>query len=83
MVTIFIIQMMKVQLYSLVMDLISYQDGVIRPGYREELTTWARSVLDDSECRADLEDGYREMLILDAIIQSAKTDKEIVIPEES
>jgi len=39
--------------------------------------------LDDSECRADLEDGYREMLILDAIIQSAKTDKEIVIPEES
>ena len=62
---------------------ISYQDGVIRPGYREELTTWARSVLDDSECRADLEDGYREMLILDAIIQSAKTDKEIVIPEES
>ena len=56
---------------------------MIRPGYREELTTWARSVLDDSECRADLEDGYREMLIIDAIIQSAKAGEEVSIPEES
>jgi myo-inositol 2-dehydrogenase / D-chiro-inositol 1-dehydrogenase len=59
---------------------ISYQEGVNRPGYREELTTWSRAILDDTECRANLEDGYREMLIIDAIIRSAKDGGEVSIP---
>jgi predicted dehydrogenase len=60
---------------------ISYQNGVIRPGYREELTAWAHAILNDTECRANLEDGYREMLIIDAIIQSTKEGQEIAVPE--
>lgn len=56
---------------------ISYQNGVIRPGYREELTTWARAILEDTECHANLEDAYREMLLIDAIIESLQKNKEI------
>ena len=61
---------------------ISYQDGVIRPGYREEFTAWARAILDDTECAANLEDGYREMLILDAIVESSQTGAEVIVPTE-
>jgi len=59
---------------------ISYQDGVIRPGYREEFTAWARAILDDTECAANLEDGYREMLVLDAIVESSETGAEVTVP---
>ncbi len=59
---------------------ITYQDGVIRPGYREEFTAWARAILDDTECAANLEDGYREMLVLDAIVESSQTGAEVVVP---
>ena len=61
---------------------ISYQNGVIRPGYREELTTWARAILDGTDCGANLEDGYREMCVLDAIVQSAQDGQEILIVYE-
>lgn len=57
---------------------ISYQGGVIRPGYREEIATWAQAILSDTECTANLEDGYREMCIIDAIIQSWQKDGEVV-----
>ena len=60
---------------------ISYQNGVIRPGYREELTTWARAILNDTACHANLEDGYREMCIIDAIIQSVKEGREVSLPD--
>lgn len=56
---------------------ISYQNGAIRPGYREELTAWARAILKDTECHANLEDAYREMLLIDAIIESLHKNKEI------
>jgi myo-inositol 2-dehydrogenase/D-chiro-inositol 1-dehydrogenase len=61
---------------------ISYQDGVVRPGYREELTVWARAILDGGDCRANLEDGYREMALIDAIVRSAVEGREIAVPEE-
>ncbi|MDA0841974.1 MAG: Gfo/Idh/MocA family oxidoreductase [Planctomycetota bacterium] len=61
---------------------ISYQGGVFRPGYREELTTWARAILDNTDCAANLEDGYRAMLIIDAIIESTKGAGEVVIRPE-
>lgn len=60
---------------------ISYQNGVFRPGYREELTAWAQAILNGTECRANLEDGYREMLVLDGILQSVREGREIPIPE--
>ena len=62
---------------------ISYQEGVIRPGYREELTAWAQAILSDGECRANLEDGYREMCLIDAIIESAETGQVVEVPEEN
>ncbi|MBM3215574.1 Gfo/Idh/MocA family oxidoreductase, partial [Candidatus Poribacteria bacterium] len=58
---------------------IGYQNGVIRPGYREEITAWARAILDGTECRADLDDGYREMLLIDAIIESLRTGGEVTL----
>ena len=62
---------------------ISYQGGVNRPSYREELTTWARAILDDTDCAANLEDGYRDMLVIDAIIESTEGAGEVAIePEE-
>jgi myo-inositol 2-dehydrogenase/D-chiro-inositol 1-dehydrogenase len=56
---------------------ISYQNGVIRPGYREELTAWARAILDNTDCRANLDDAYREMLVIDAIVESLRTNQEV------
>jgi len=56
---------------------ISYQNGVIRPGYREELTAWVRAILDDTDCHANLEDAYREMLVIDAILKSIKKGTEV------
>ena len=59
---------------------ITYSDGVVRPGYREELTAWARAVLTDGECGANLEDGYREMQLIDAIVESSETGREVAPP---
>ncbi|MBI2193478.1 MAG: Gfo/Idh/MocA family oxidoreductase [Planctomycetes bacterium] len=61
---------------------ISYQNGVSRPGYREELTAWAAAIRNNTECGANLEDGYREMQIIDAIIQSVREGREVPIPED-
>ncbi|GIX06021.1 MAG: hypothetical protein KatS3mg115_0424 [Candidatus Poribacteria bacterium] len=61
---------------------ITYQNGAIRPGYREELTAWARAILEDTECRANLEDGYREMLLIEAIMKSVETGEEVAVPVE-
>jgi len=61
---------------------INYQNGVIRPGYREELTCWAEAILKNGECQANLEDGYREMCLIDAIIESAEQGHEVQIPQE-
>ncbi len=49
---------------------ISFQQGVIRPGYREELTLWAKGILEGAECHATVEDGWRDMVVLEAILES-------------
>lgn len=52
---------------------ISYQNGVVRPGYREELELWAAAILNDGECHATVEDGWRDMVVIDAMMESLHT----------
>jgi predicted dehydrogenase len=52
---------------------ISFQEGVFRPGYREELSLWARAILGGERCHATLEDGWRDMLVVEAIHRSLLT----------
>jgi predicted dehydrogenase len=46
------------------------------------LTAWATAILNDTECHADLEDGYREMCLIDAILQSLREGREITLAYE-
>jgi UDP-N-acetylglucosamine 3-dehydrogenase len=52
---------------------ISFQEGVIRPGYREELRLWADGMLNGARCHADLEDGWLDMLVVEALHRSIMT----------
>jgi predicted dehydrogenase len=58
---------------------ISYQDGVMRPGYREELILWARAILEDGTCHSTVEDGWRDMLVIDAMVESLNTGQSVEI----
>jgi predicted dehydrogenase len=59
---------------------ITYNDGVSRPGYKEELEQFARAILYDEPCHADLEDGWKAMLVLDAIEESLQEGKPAAVP---
>ncbi|MBI4553279.1 MAG: Gfo/Idh/MocA family oxidoreductase [Candidatus Latescibacteria bacterium] len=61
---------------------ISYQNGVIRPGYREELELWARAILEDGDCHSTVEDGWRDMLVIDAMVESLNTGRTVEISDE-
>lgn len=58
---------------------ISYQDGVMRPGYREELCLWAQAIQEDGICHATLEDGWRDMLVIDAMMESLRTGQTVEV----
>jgi myo-inositol 2-dehydrogenase/D-chiro-inositol 1-dehydrogenase len=54
---------------------ISYQDGVMRPGYRSELSFWAEGILHGARCHADVEDAWRDMVVLEALLESLQREK--------
>jgi hypothetical protein len=58
---------------------ISYQDGVMRPGYREELSLWAESMLSGSQCHSDVEDAWRDMVVLEAILKSLFEERSLKV----
>lgn len=54
-----------------------YKDGFGRPGYREELELFVKAILEGVECHADLNDAWKDMLVLDAIEQSLKEGRSV------
>ena len=51
--------------------------GYARPGYIEELEHFAGSLLEGRQPRSSLEDAYRDMAILEAIIESARSGEAV------
>jgi len=51
--------------------------GYARPGYLEELEHFAESLLADRQPHSSLEDAYRNMAILEAIIESARSGEAV------
>jgi len=51
--------------------------GYARPGYLEELEHFADSLLADRQPRSSLEDAYRDMVVLEAIIESARSGEAV------
>ena len=51
--------------------------GYARPGYREELEHFAASILEGVQPRSSLEDAWRDMVILEAIIESARSGEAV------
>jgi myo-inositol 2-dehydrogenase/D-chiro-inositol 1-dehydrogenase len=54
---------------------ISYQDGVMRPGYRTELSLWADGILSGTRCHADVEDAWRDMVVLETLLESLRVEE--------
>ncbi len=59
---------------------IGFEGGAIRPGYREELALWARAILEGVECHATVEDGWRDMLALEAMMESLTCGTKSEVP---
>lgn len=51
--------------------------GYARPGYREELEHFAGSILEGVQPHASLEDAWRDMVILEAIVESARSGEAV------
>jgi predicted dehydrogenase len=56
---------------------IGYEDGVMRPGYREEWQAFARAVRDGGECHADVTDAWHAMRIVEALMESLRTGEAV------
>lgn len=54
---------------------ISYQDGVMRPGYRSELSLWVNGILQGARCHADVEDAWRDMVVLETLLESLRVEE--------
>ena len=48
-------------------------DGIGRPGYFEEMSHWARSLLEGKQPEPSLEDAYQNMRVIRAISESVET----------
>jgi predicted dehydrogenase len=59
---------------------INYADGVMRPGYREEWQAFARAIREGSECRADVEDAWQAMRIVEAVLESLRDERPVELP---
>jgi predicted dehydrogenase len=58
---------------------IGYQDGIGRPGYREEIELFARAIREGSACHANLEDAWKAMMVIDAIERSLREGGTIAV----
>lgn len=59
---------------------ISYAEGVMRPGYREEWQAFAAAIRTGTECHANIEDAWQAMRIIEALAESLTTGGPVTIP---
>jgi len=53
--------------------------GLGQQGYMEELEHFARAILQGQKPRASLEDGYRDMCVLEAVLKSIDAGKPVKV----
>jgi predicted dehydrogenase len=58
---------------------ISYAEGVIRPGYREEWQAFAQAIREGADCHANVEDAWQAMRIIEALMESLRTGAAVTI----
>ena len=54
--------------------------GAQKTAYWYELRQWATGILEDGSPHATVEDGYQDMLVLEAILESAANGSTVLIP---
>jgi len=58
-------------------DVNTAHDGIGRPGYFEEMSHWAQSLLEGKEPEASLEDSYQNLCVITAISESVETGQTV------